>query len=130
MRRAVFVILVACLVPTLATGVALAGGKQPAPKFPKGAQIKVTNVPPFFWTFSWPAATGTFDNYRLDLNKTTAPYGPGSINVGTATRYTVETVSGEGYLYCSPGDYKVAVSVMAKGAVCDTIAVKGTVRLK
>jgi len=129
-RRIAYSVLIACLALTLMTGVALAAAKKPKASFPSGAKIAVTAVPPFFYTFSWPAATGTFDQYRLDLIKTTAPAGPGSINVGLTTRYTVETVAGEGYLYCPPGDYKVTVHATSAGKVLASLAVKGTVRLK
>jgi hypothetical protein len=129
-KRVLYSVIIACLALTLMTGVALAGTKKSAAQFPSNAKITLTSVPPFFYTFSWTAATGTFSAYRLDLTKTTAPYGPGSINVGLATRYTVETVSGEGYLYCSPGEYKVTVNAMSGGAVAASLALKGTVKLK
>lgn len=130
MKKLVYAAVIACLALTLMSGVALGAAKKPAAAFPSGAKITVTSVPPFFYTFSWTAATGTFDSYRLDLVKTTAPAGPGSINVGLATRYTVETVAGEGYLYCPPGDYKVTVNAMSGTTALASLALKGTVRLK
>ncbi len=130
MKKLALAVMIACLALTLTTGVALGAAKKPAAAFPNGAKITVTAVPPFFYTFSWTAATGTFDSYRLDLVKTTAPAGPGSINVGLATKYTVETVAGEGYLYCPPGDYKVTVNAMGGSTVLASLALKGTVKLK
>ena len=129
MKKLALAVMIACLALTLTTGVALGAAKKPAASFPNGAKITVTSVPPFFYTFSWTAATGTFDSYRLDLVRTGGS-GPGSINVGLATKYTVETVAGEGYLYCKPGDYKVTVNAMAGGTVAASLALKGTVKLK
>ncbi|MCX6362644.1 MAG: hypothetical protein NTW58_00410 [Actinobacteria bacterium] len=130
MKRAVFVVLIVCLSLALLTGVAAGGGTQPTAKFPAGAKLTVKSVPPFFWTFSWPAASGTFDAYRLDLVKTNKPAATYSFNAGTALRFTVETVSGEGYPYCKAGTYTASVSVLSKGVVCDTLAFKGALTLK
>jgi hypothetical protein len=128
MKRAVFVVVLACLTLTLLTGVALAA--KPAVKFPAGANVKVTSVPPFFHTFSWTAATGAFDTYRLDLVKKKGAAATYRFDTGKATRFTVETVSGEGYPYCQPGVYGVSVSALVKGKVAATLALKGTVTLK
>ena len=130
MKRAVFVVLVACLSLTLLTGVAAAGGKKPTTKFPAGAKLTVTSVPPFFWTFAWPAATGTFDAYRLDLVKTKATAAAYSFNTGLATRFTVETIAGDPYPYVAPGAYRASVSALSNGVVCATLTLKGTVTLK
>jgi len=130
MKRAVFTVLIVCLSLALLTGVAAGGGKKPTTKFPVGAKLTVTSVPPFFWTFAWPAATGTFDAYRLDLVKTKAPAATYSFNTGLATRFTVETIAGDPYPYVKPGVYSVSVSALLKGVVCATLALKGTVTLK
>jgi len=130
MKRAVFVVVIVCLSLALVTGVAAAGGKKPTTKFPAGAKLTVTSVPPFFWTFSWPAATGTFDAYRLDLVKTKAPAAAYSFNTGLTTRFTVETIEGDPYPYVMPGAYRVSVSALSGGVVCATLALKGTVTLK
>jgi hypothetical protein len=132
MKRLVFVVLIACLSLALLTGVAAAAGKAPptTAKFPAGAKLTVASVPPFFWIFSWTAATGTFDTYCLDLVKTSKPAGAYSFATGLATRFVVETIAGDPYPYCKPGAYSVAVSVLSKGVVCDSLSVKGTVTLK
>jgi len=130
MKRAAFTVLIVCLSLALLTGVAAAGGKKPTTSFPAGAKLTVTSVPPFFWTFAWTAATGTFDAYRLDLVKTSKPAAKYSFNTGLATRFTVETIAGDPYPYVKPGAYSVSVSALSKGAVCATLALKGTVTLK
>ena len=130
MKRAVFVVLIACLSLALLTGVAAAAGKQPTTKFPAGAKLTVTSVPPFFHIFAWTAATGTFDAYRLDLvaaRKSAPSY---RFTTGMATRFVVETIAGDPYPYCKPGTYSVSVGALSKGAVRATLACKGTVTLK
>lgn len=129
MKRAVFVVLIACLSLALATGVAAAAGK-PAVKFPAGAKLTVTSVPPFFYVFSWTAATGAFDAYRLNLVKTKPPVAKYSFDCATATRFVVETVSGQTYPYVMRGVYTLSVSALSKGAVSATLALKGTATLK
>ena len=130
MKRAVFVVLIACLSLALLTGVAAAGGKKPTVKFPAGAKLTVTSVPPYVWTFAWPAASGTFDAYRLNLVKTKAPAATYSFNTGLATRFTIETIAGDPYPYVPPGAYKASVSALSQGAVCATLTYKGTLTLK
>jgi hypothetical protein len=133
MKRAVFVVLIACLSLALLTGVAAAGGKPPAKptaSFPAGAKLTVTSVPPFFHIFTWTAATGTFDAYRLDLVAAKKAAPSYSFNTGMATRLVVETIAGDPYPYCKPGTYGVSVSALSKGAVRATLAAKGTVTLK
>ena len=130
MKRAGFVLVIVCLTLVMLTGVALAAPKKPPTQFPSNAKITVTSVPPFFYIMSWTAATGTFDSYRLDLVKSGTKSAALSANVGLATKYTVETVKGEGYPYVSPGDYTVTVSAMSGGAVAASLTSKGTVRLK
>jgi hypothetical protein len=130
MKRAGFVLVIVCLTLVLLTGAALGAAKKPPTQFPAGAKITVTNVPPFFWVFTWTAATGTFNSYRLDLIKVSAKAVSVSTNTGLATRYTCETVQGEGYPYVNPGDYKVTVNAMSGGTVAASLALKGTVRLK
>lgn len=128
MKRAVFVVVLACLSLTLLTGVAPAA--KPTVKFPARAKVTVVSVPPFFYTFSWTAATGSFDAYRLDLVKKKAPAVTYRFTTGKATRFTVETVSGEGYPYCMPGVYSVSVNALVKGKVGATLALKKTATLK
>jgi hypothetical protein len=133
MKRAVFVVLIACLSLALLKGVAAAGGKQPkqpTAKFPAGAKLTVTSVPPFFFIFAWTAATGTFDAYRLDLVRTKSPAAAYSFNTGLATRFVVETIAGDPYPYCKPGTYNVSVSALSKGVVVASLALKGTATLK
>ena len=130
MKRAGFVLVIVCLTLVMLTGVALAAPKKPPTQFPSNAKITVTSVPPFFYIIGWTAATGTFDSYRLDLVKSGTKSATLSVNVSLATKYTVETVKGEGYPYVSPGDYTVTVSAMSGGAVAASLTSKGTVRLK
>jgi hypothetical protein len=130
MKRTMFTVVIACLSLAFLTGVAAAGAKQPTAKFPAAGKLTVQSVPPFFWTFSWPAVTGTFDACRLDLVKTSKPVTTYSFNADTVTRFTVETVSGESYPYCKAGIYTASVSALSKGVVCATLAHKGTVTLK
>lgn len=129
MKKVVYAAVVTCLALTLLTGVALAA-KKPAAKFPAGAKVAVTAVPPFFYIFTWTAATGTFDSYRLDLVKAGNATAVTRFQPGLATRYTVETVEGEGYPYVPPGDYKVTVNAMSGKTVLASLAFKGTVKLK
>jgi hypothetical protein len=130
MKRAVFVVLIACLSLTLLTAAAAAAGKKPTTQFPAGAKLTVTSVPPFFYVFSWTAATGAFDAYRLDLVKAKAPVAKYSFNCGTATRFVVETVRDQTYPCVMPGVYNVSVSALSKGTVSATLALKGTATLK
>ena len=90
----------------------------------------MTSAPPFFSVFSWTAATGAFDAYRLDLVKTKPPVAKYSLDCGTATRFVVETVRGQAYPYVKPGVYTVSVSALSNGAVSATLALKGTATLK
>jgi hypothetical protein len=131
-KKLIYAVAVMCLALALLTSVALAATakKPPAPAFPANAKITVTSVPPFFYIVSWTAATGKFDAYRLDLVKATGSSGARTFNAGLATRYTLETVQGEGYPYVAAGDYKVTVNAMAGGKVAASLALKGTVRLK
>lgn len=130
MKKVLYTAVILCLALSLTTGIALAATKKPAPKFPSGAKVTLTKVPPFFYVFSWTAATGTFDAYRLDLVKATGGASTLSFNPGLATKYTVETVQGEGYPYVPPGEYKVTVNAMSGGKVAASLAYKGTVKLK
>jgi hypothetical protein len=129
-KKALYTAAILCLALSLTAGIALAATKKPAPKFPSGAKVTLTHVPPFFYVFSWTAATGTFDAYRLDLVKATGGASTLSFKPGLATKYTVETVQGEGYPYVPPGDYRVTVQAMAGGKVAASLAYKGTVKLK
>ena len=110
MKRAGFVLVILCLALILTTNVTFAAAKKPTTQFPAGAKITVTNLPPFFWVFAWTAATGTFDSYRLDLVKASAKAVSVSADTARTTKYTCETVHGEGYPHVSPGDHTVRVS--------------------
>ena len=90
----------------------------------------MTSVPPYFYVFSWTAATGAFDAYRHDHVKTKPPVAKYSFNCATATRFVVETVRGQTYPYVMPGVYTVSVSALSNGAVSATLALKGTATLK
>jgi hypothetical protein len=129
-NRVVYAVVIACLTLTLSVGVAVAAAKKPATSFPTGAKVTVTSVPPFFYTFSWTSATGTFDSYRLDLVKAKGAASTVSFNAKLATRFTVETVPDEGYPYVAPGEYKVIVNAVSAGKVAASLAYKGTVTLK
>jgi hypothetical protein len=129
-KKLVYAVAVTCLALLLLTGVAPAAKKPVAPTFPANAKITLTAVPPFFYTFSWTAATGTFDAYRLELSKAAGAANTKSFNAALATKYIVETVQGEGYPYVAPGEYKVTVNAVAGGKVAASLALKGTVKLK